>query len=834
MPPFLKNLLSSGDFMPHAHCYLWPNVPGLLWLHFISDMLIGLSYVAISATLVWMVYQGRRDIAFHSMFLAFGVFIIACGATHFMEVWTLWNAHYWLSGGVKAVTAAASVLTAVALPPLVPVALRMVHDARLSEERRLDVERANQELTGLYDKLKEFDELRTQFFANVSHELRTPLALILGPAEKLAGSGAFTEEQLRDLRVIETNARTLLRHVNDLLDVSKLEAGKMDLEYVRTDAARLVRLVGSHFDVLAEEKQIRYTVEAPEALPAALDPEKLQRVVLNLLSNAFKFTPAGGRVRCAVSARGDRVTIEVHDSGPGIAPEMREAVFERFRQLEGGATRRFGGTGLGLAIARDFVALHGGTISIDQSPEGGALFRVELPADAPEGTVVRREPGAAAGAAQEMARAAMEELRSRVETIRDESGADLPLVLVVEDNADMNRFVAETLSSDYHVEVAYDGQEGLEKALRFRPDLILSDVMMPRMSGDQLVREARRHPELDPIPIVMLTAKADDELRVQLLREGAQDYLMKPFSVEELRARVGNHVTMKRARDVLQQELASQLQDLEGLADEVTYRRRELQSALESTRVALEHAEAASQVKSNFLRLVSHELRTPLTSLRLQLQLLQRDRDATLTARQREILERISVSSVRLMELIDSLLEYTRIESGRLQPQLERTDLAALTRTVAEELRPQAEQKGLALELSGIREAVPAEADPRLTRLIVVNLVGNAIKFTEQGSVQVSLARSGGEYRLAVRDTGPGIPAERQTLIFEPWEHLEPVQHKHLPGVGLGLAVARELAEAQGGRIEVASEEGAGSTFTLVLPANDAKPEDLAADTPVE
>jgi signal transduction histidine kinase/DNA-binding response OmpR family regulator len=409
---------------------------------------------------------------------------------------------------------------------------------------------ANDEITRLYEKTRELDELRSRFFAAVSHELRTPLALILGPTERLLAAPEIPEAARRDLEIVARNAGTLLRHVGDLLDMAKLEAGGMELAYVETDVARVVRFVAGHFEVLSQERRVAFAVEAPPHLKAHVDPDKLQRVLQNLLSNAFKFTPHGGRVRVTLREAAARVRLEVADSGPGIPPDKREAVFERFRQLDGGATRRFGGTGLGLSIADDLVALHGGVIAVFEAPEGGALVAVELPRWAPARTEVRAAaPADVAGGAAEVHQA-VEELRARPARAPTATGAaERPLVLVVEDDPEMNRFIAESLGDRYRVAVAVDGKDGLTKACALGPDLILSDVMMPEMSGDELVRALRARPEFAATPIVMLTARADDDLRVRLLREGAQDYLTKPFSIEELRARIDNLIARKRAEE---------------------------------------------------------------------------------------------------------------------------------------------------------------------------------------------------------------------------------------------------------------------------------------------
>ncbi len=404
---------------------------------------------------------------------------------------------------------------------------------------------ANERITQLFQKTLELDQLKSQFFANVSHELRTPLTLILGPVAKRLAAADLNDAERRDLEVVERSARLLYRHVADLLDVAKLESGGMEMRYAQVDLARLVRFVASHFDVLAGEKGIRYTVDAPGELPAQVDAEKCQRVLLNLLSNAFKFTPDGGAVEATVRATGGQAVIQVQDDGPGVPPTLRQAVFERFRQVEGGAERRFGGTGLGLAIVKEFVELHGGNVEAAETPERGALFTVTLPLAAPQGTEIQATPG---HLDELLDRQALDELRTPRDAggVAAPSAGDAPLIMVVEDNPDMNAFVAEALGPRYRVVTAFDGQEGLSKALALRPDLILSDVMMPRMSGDQMVQELRRHPEMENVPIVMLTAKADDSLAVKLLQQGAQDYLHKPFSVEELLARVGGLVTERR------------------------------------------------------------------------------------------------------------------------------------------------------------------------------------------------------------------------------------------------------------------------------------------------
>jgi PAS domain S-box-containing protein len=415
-------------------------------------------------------------------------------------------------------------------------------EAALSEARI-----AQAEITRLYQKTLELDGLKSQFFANVSHELRTPLTLIMSPLGRRLAAGGQSDAQRGEDEMMFRNARLLYRQVSDLLDAAKLEAGKMAVDYARINLGGLVRATVSQFDSLARDKGIALRVDVPEELRAEADGEKCQRILLNLLSNAFKFTPEGGLVAVRLSPGNGQAVLEVQDNGPGVPIGFREAVFERFRQVEGGPQRRFGGTGLGLAIVKEFAELHGGGVSLDETPGGGAAFTVWLPLEAPLGAFVHAMATDALTPESEL-----QSLDRQSALPVAEGGLpakpSTPLVLVVEDNADMNAFIANCLRPHYRVACAFDGHEGLQQAMALRPDLVLSDVMMPNMTGEQMVEELRRRPDTADVPIAMLTAKADDALRVRLFKEGVQDFLNKPFAVEELLARVDSLLAARRRK----------------------------------------------------------------------------------------------------------------------------------------------------------------------------------------------------------------------------------------------------------------------------------------------
>lgn len=818
MLQLLRSLLVPVGFMPHGHCFLWN--PGLVFLHLVSDTLIGLAYLSISLTLYALVR--RIQLPFSAVILAFGIFIGACGATHFLEVITLWYPTYWLSGAVKAVTAVASVATGILLFPVRSKVVALISSAQLAEERRIRLESQNRELEALYAKVKEAEELKTRFFASVSHELRTPLSLILGPAEKLAAGGTLRGDEQRDLEVIGRNARLLLRHVNDLLDVARLDAKQMGLAYAEVDLADLSRQVASHFAALAFEARVDLVVDAPRPVLAQVDAGKVQRILFNLLSNAFKFTPAGGRVRLSLSAEEDRGVVRVEDSGPGVAEGMRQAIFERFRQSDQEPVRNAQGSGLGLAIVREFAELHGGSVSVGDAPGGGASFRVALPLRAPAGSAVAGQPLPPSGAMEAWLPRPGDERTAQPRPQAPDERPGLPAVLVCEDVPEMRDFVARSLRAEFRVEVAEDGAEGLAKAQALLPDLIVTDLMMPNLSGEGLLAQLRKTPALAETPVLLLSARAEDETRIRLLRSGAQDFLTKPFLAAELLARARNLTAMKQTRDILEGALAASRGELTGLARELAGRKRELETALDSTRVAREQAERASQTKSTFLSLISHELRTPLATLQLTLHGLRRGAEE-LSDRQREALDKIDRSTRRLLDLIESMLEYTRVESGRLRTAVQTVDAAALARELADEMRPQASARLLELSVDAAADLPPLSTDPRLLRLVLLELLLNAIRHTEKGRVQLAVRLEDFGHCFEVADTGPGIPPEARLRIFEPFQVGAPLEHKHEPGLGLGLSLARQVVEALGGELELSSSTGRGSTFTVRFPSPQAE-----------
>lgn len=457
------------------------------------------------------------------------------------------------------------------------VAFLLPEGRNISEKIAISAEltRKNGELQNALEKLKEIDGFKTKFFANVSHELRTPLALILGPVDQLLKKApALGEREKFRLTTIKRNAQSLLQQVNDLLDLARIDSGRMPLAYLCANITAMAHDIAAGFAAVAEERAITLSVRGEDELYADVDRVKFARILANLVSNAFKFTPSGGRISCTVEhSPNARFLVSVQDNGPGVPEAMKQQIFDRFTQGEAGQGAV--GSGLGLNIVKEFVELHGGTVVVVDAPGGGAIFQVEIPVRAPSGAFVREtgdDTALPAGYGHDALR--LPDLPMPAHRVGK------PRVLVAEDNPDLRLFLYDVLIDEYNVSLEENGQSALAAALADPPDLIITDLMMPQVDGERFVRELRATPDFPHVPVLVLSARVDDVLRENLLEEWVQDYVTKPFSPQELRARVRNLVAVKRSVDILQKELNSQASDIGELTAGLVESRKSLQKSL--------------------------------------------------------------------------------------------------------------------------------------------------------------------------------------------------------------------------------------------------------------
>ncbi|HUN36135.1 MAG TPA: SpoIIE family protein phosphatase [Trebonia sp.] len=411
------------------------------------------------------------------------------------------------------------------------------------------------------EQLAELDRAKTTFFANISHEFRTPLTLIMGPVQELQRLLAGASPQVREeLEVISRNGLRLGRLVNALLDFSRIEAGRMQASYEPADIAQVTAELASVFRSAIDRAALAFVVDCPSLPePVYLDRGMWEKVVLNLLSNALKFT-FDGSIRIAVHAEGSQAVVTVADTGIGVPVGEIPRLFERFHRIENARSRSNEGSGIGLALVQELVQLHGGTISVSSAEGAGTTFTVRLPfgrAHLPAGTLVpASHPATVSGTADPFVQEAMRWLPGAAPDGGEPgpssaAGRDLPArVLVADDNADMREYLARLLGgAGYQVSTATDGQSALNAVRSQTPDLVISDVMMPRLGGLDLVVALRADARTAAVPVLLLSARAGQEASIEGLQAGADDYLVKPFSAVELLARVRSNLGMARFRN---------------------------------------------------------------------------------------------------------------------------------------------------------------------------------------------------------------------------------------------------------------------------------------------
>jgi signal transduction histidine kinase/DNA-binding response OmpR family regulator/streptogramin lyase len=399
------------------------------------------------------------------------------------------------------------------------------------------------------EKLLEVDQMKSRFFANISHEFRTPLTLILGPSESIIKETP-KEEIKKKAGTIKKNASRLLSLINQLMDLSKLEAGRLKLEASSGNIVKFVKGVAMLFESLAERKDIILKVKSTNnEIEAYFDKEKMEKILTNLFSNAFKFTPVGGKITVVISENEmNSVIIKIKDTGIGISEKEIPRLFDRFYQVDSSQTRVQQGTGIGLSLTKELVELHNGTISVESREEEWTEVTVTLPL------------GKEHLLPEEIVEAGDSTLESKIlvededtitsssfeKSLPEDFDKDKTIILVVEDNTDVREYIKESLGEDYQVEEAANGEQGLRKAENIIPDLIISDIMMPKMDGNELSRILKNDEKTSHIPIILLTAKTEQDSKIEGLATGADDYLVKPFDTEELQIRIKNIIENRR------------------------------------------------------------------------------------------------------------------------------------------------------------------------------------------------------------------------------------------------------------------------------------------------
>lgn len=695
---------------------------------------------------------------------------------------------------------------------------------------RTEVERSRELLEAQNRKLSELDEAKTRFFANISHELRTPLTIMLGITDRLKNVLARNHTLDADVNemtgMLEQNGLRLLKLIDDLLDLVRFDTGHADVNRQQTKIAAHLDGLMKSLRHLAEQDKVALLWECKSDHEAIdLDRDKFDKILLNLVINAIKFTPSGGSIEVKLNIADNLLRLTVEDTGVGIPPDVLPRIFERFWQVDTSSTRKFQGAGIGLALVRSLTEAMGGAVKVDSKLGHGTTFTIELPAEASAPQAAEAEPETdedhplqdGGNIAQLHRKAAMSipgKMAPRSKTsiqptgqlpapfIGRPSGAR-PLVLIADDEPDIRRFLRMQMENVDVIE-ACDGAEALELARLRRPQLALLDHMMPEMDGVEVCKGIRENHSTRGIAVIILTARADEQTKLAALQAGANDFLTKPFSTAELALRLENQISMARIRREmadLNTELHAALEQIK--ENEVLMLRNEKLSAL-------------GRMSAGII----HEINNPLNYAGAGIHALQTFTKSLPAADQEDfldILKDIREGVERVSQIVIDLRKFTREDSST-------SGDADLTEIATRARRMVSHQVGREIEFNlNIPDNALIRGNPNQLVQVFINFFQNSIdaiqmRIAEQGGepgrIDVSIDPAGEGWQVSIRDNGIGIPPENLQKIFDPFFTSKDVGK----GMGLGLSITHQILQAHKAMIEVDSRPGEYTRFRIVFP----------------
>ncbi len=705
---------------------------------------------------------------------------------------------------------------------------------RLREfEAQHDLQLSQQNLEHSNKRLLELDELKGRFFANISHELRTPLTLVLAPLENLRQHPQVQRDSpLRDcIQTMHANSMRLLKLINDLLDLVRLDAGQMRLHRQAIDVKPFLEGTLNAVRQFAEDRRLRLALTINPGLEKiTADPDRLEKVFLNLLFNAMKFTPAGGVIRVQASADGGDALFEIIDTGVGMSPESVKHLFSRFWQADTSSQRKYQGVGIGLALVKELVEAHAGSVTGESQLGQGTTFRVRLPlhvqpdADEPpadaSATPAAPEPQPQAAAPEAHAnwlgglyrRAELfgnpTPLKDTLQHGSPPSRTGKPRVLIVDDEPDMVRFLRTLLDAHYEVIEAADGDQALTLAAQYLPDVIVCDFMLPHKDGLAVCHDLRSRELTRAIPVIILTARADEATKLNALEAGASDFLAKPFSLAELHVRVKNLADGYRAAKAL----ARQKQTLEATLEELHDTEAQL---IQAAKMA-----SLGRMSAGIIHEINNPLNYALTALSV-LSFEARHLPPDNRGEFLETLKDVQDGLQRVGKIIADLREFTHPRGGDVE-------IIEVNHAIEGALRfLRAEVAGKVDIDNRVPDGFAVRAVATKLMQVFVNLVQNSVdalreKTFPEGTkpqIRFEAAIERGAKTVKVWDNGPGIPASHISKVFDPFYTTKEVNQ----GTGMGLSICYRLLQEVGAQITVRSEPDVCCEFRITFPdpAND-------------
>lgn len=657
-----------------------------------------------------------------------------------------------------------------------------------------------EDLKDANNKLIEAEKIKSDFFANVSHELRTPLTLILTPIESILADSKHSTNTESDklLRTVHNNTIRLLQMVNGLLDFSKLESGKLEVKREPTNIVELTKMICDDFAPSFKNKEILFSMDIDlDQNTILVDRYLYERILFNLLSNAIKFTSDNGKICLKLKYSEGTLKVFISDTGIGISEEDRKNLFQKFRQLEGSATRRFEGTGLGLAMVKEFSELLGGGVIVDSELGKGSTFTVSINAPLAKSSTVSDISRSTNSHVQKY------QITNEKESYEKKGNLDTsPNVLVVEDNVELASYIASLLSDFCNVRIAENGEEALVKISEKKPDLILSDVMMPLMDGKSLCKEVKKNSETISIPVVLLTALTHRDALLEGWASGADDYLFKPFHPQELITRVNSLLQISKEREESKQIIKQKAEELNVLNEELNKSNKQLEL---------------------FASVASHDLQAPLRRIVSFSNLTLEKYGDVLDEKGKKYIQFMSESSDEMTKLINSILQLSKITSA--EPNFEEVNLNDTVSDVLETFADTIEKENTAVTVDKLPTI---SGDKKQIYILFQNLLSNAIKFSSRSkspsdkikpTISISTKLSSENIvEVSVKDNGIGFDETKKEKIFQEFYRLH--GEGEYEGTGLGLATCRKIVERHNGKIVAESKVDKGTTFIVKMPVN--------------
>ena len=644
-------------------------------------------------------------------------------------------------------------------------------------------------------RLKELDKLKSNFFANVSHELRTPLTLVLSPVKDLlANENSLNSNTKRMLTLVNNNAVRLLKLVNDLLDIVRLEEDGFDLERGKIELNEFIRGVTQAFEHQATSKGIRIDMQlTDQALIICVDHGALEKIIINLLANAVKFTNTNGVITVKTFQRGDNAVFEIVDNGIGIHQDDLPYIFDRFRQADGSTTRKYTGTGLGLALVKELVEKQDGNVEVLSEIGQGTSMMVAFPC-VQHGEIIKVERQVTSPLYSNFEEYSVYEVQ---ETHDDYGDNNLPTLLIVDDEPDIQSYLKTLLQSDFNITLAKDGKEALNLVYKINPDIVLLDLMIPEIDGLQVCKQIKENEHQLTTKVLLLTARVDEEAKIEALNFGADDFLTKPFSSMEVKTRLANlHQTT-----ALQRELALRNEELVKAVDEL--------SSTQAKLVQSEKLNALGKMSAGLL----HEINNPLNYSMTALQLAAKDP----VIRNNEDLFDMCSDALEGMERISAIVGDLR--SFVSPHDLSMQEAFSLHNVIDKSLRFMANDlKDIRVILESCEDINVIGSENHINQ-VLINLLSNAVSAIKssprhgQGVITLNFEVRKERVYISLVDNGCGIERDSIKNIFDPFFTMKGVGE----GMGLGLSICHAIIKSHGGEVVVKSELGNGACFMFDL-----------------